>query len=80
MLFSLTLHWELPKPLMFSSACRAVLRYTVQKTRHSKSFERIAVQIDSGIAESKLRIRACAKACKLLKENGAAPALKSEHA
>lgn len=30
-----------------SSACGTVQRYTVQKTRHSKSFERIAVQLDS---------------------------------
>ena len=47
MLFSLILHWEQPKPLMLSSACGAVQRYTVQKNRHSKSFERIAVQLDS---------------------------------
>ena len=46
-LFGLAMYLEQPKPLTLSSACGTVQRYTVQKNRHSKSFERIAVQLDS---------------------------------
>ena len=44
-LFGLAMYLEQPKPLTLSSACGTVQRYTVQKSRHSKSFECIAVQI-----------------------------------
>ena len=42
MLFSLILHWEQAKA---ADAFLRLRRYTMQKNRHSKSVERIAVQI-----------------------------------